>query len=61
VKGKRDMSFLKIGQPVRILSQKGKCRLITKVEAINWQLKNITVHNFVGRKQVVHFDKVKPV
>jgi hypothetical protein len=56
-----DRSKLKIGQPVRILSQKGKCRLIAPIEAVNWQLENVTVHNFMGVKQVVPFNRLKEV
>ena len=54
-----DKRKLKIGQPVRVLSQKGKCRLIAPIKAINWQLKNVTVENFVGIKQVIPFDRLK--
>jgi hypothetical protein len=57
----QNMDFLKVGQQVRILSAKGKCRLITKVEAINWPLKSITVHTMVGVKQVIPFDRLKAV
>lgn len=56
-----DRKKLKIGQPVKILSQKGKCRLIATVEAINWQLETITVHNFMGVKQVIPFNRLKEV
>lgn len=56
-----DKSKLKIGQPIRVMSQKGKCRLIAPIEAINWQLKNVTVHNMMGVKQVIPFDRLKAV
>jgi hypothetical protein len=54
-----DKRLLKIGQPVRVLSQKGKCRLIAPIEAVNWQLENVTVHNRMGVKQVIPFNRLK--
>lgn len=54
-----DKSKLKIGQVVRVISQKGKCRLIAPVESVNWVLKNVTVHNLLGVKQVIPFDRLK--
>jgi len=56
-----DKRKLKIGQPVRVMSQKGKCRLIAPIKAVNWHLETVTVYNFMGVKQVIPFDRLKAV